>query len=209
MSRFINFLKTTALGGLLVIVPIAIVLFVLGQLLLALLSVVNEILAWLGIGIDDALFMSALALLALVGLCFVTGLVVRTRAGDALKGWFGRNVAKRIPMYGAIANLTRRFAGIDGEQFAPVEIDLYDSGTRSMGFLVESLPDGRCAVFVPTAPMATVGNLFILAKDKVRRIDASVTDTVSVITQWGVDVAQLYAGRSGGKPGRGATGPVE
>ena len=209
MSRFMNFLKTTALGGLLVIVPIAIILFVLGQLTLALLSVANETLAWLGIGIDDALLMSALALLALVGLCFVTGLVVRTRAGDALKGWFGRNVAKRIPMYGAIANLTRRFAGIDGEQFAPVEIDLYDSGTRSMGFLVESLPDGRCAVFVPTAPMATVGNLFILAKDKVRRIDASVTDTVSVITQWGVDVAQLYAGRSGGKPGRGATGPVE
>ncbi len=209
MSRFINFLKTTALGGLLVIVPIAIILFVLGQLLLALLSVANELLAWLGIGIDDALFMSALALLALVGLCFVTGLVVRTRAGDALKGWFGRNVAKRIPMYGAISNLTRRFAGIEGEQFAPVEIDLYDSGTRSVGFLVESLPDGRCAVFVPTAPMATVGNLFILAKDKVRRIDASVADTVSVVTQWGVDAAQLYGGRAGGAAVRGATGPVE
>ena len=116
MSRFINFLKTTALGGLLVIVPIAIVLFVLGQLMLALLSVANDMLAWLGIGIDDALFMSALALLALIGLCFVTGLVVRTRAGDAIKRWFGRNVATRIPMYGAISNLTRRFAGIDGEQ---------------------------------------------------------------------------------------------
>lgn len=209
MSRFMNFLKTTALGGLLVIVPIAIVLFVLGQLLLALLSVASEIVAWLGIGIDDALLMSALALLALVGLCFVTGLVVRTRAGDALKGWFSRNVAQRIPMYGAIANLTRRFAGIEGEQFAPVEVDLYDSGTRSVGFLVESLPDGRCAVFVPTAPMATVGNLFLLAQDKVRRIDASVTDTVSVITQWGVDAAQLYGGRSGGAAAQGATGPVE
>lgn len=210
MSRFIDFLKTTALGGLLVIVPIAIVLFVLGQLMLALLSVANEALAWLGIGVDDALLMSALALLALVGLCFVTGLVVRTRVGDAVKRWFARNVAKRIPMYGAISSLTRRFAGIDGEQFAPVEIDLYDSGTRAMGFLVETLADGRCTVFVPTAPVATVGNLFVVARDKVQRIDASVADTVSVITQWGVDAAQLYGGadKSGGEPAKGATGPV-
>ena len=210
MSRFIDFLKTTALGGLLVIVPIAIVLFVLGQLMLAMLTMANEALAWLDIGIDDAVLMSALALLALVGLCFVTGLVVRTRVGDALKRWFGRNVAKRIPMYNAISSLTRRFAGIDGEEFSPVEIDLYGSGTRAMGFLVESLPDGRCTVFVPTAPVATVGNLFVVASDKVQRIDASVADTVAVITQWGVDAAELYGGRaeSGGDTLQEATGPA-
>jgi len=209
LSGFINFLKTTALGGLLVIVPIAIVLFVLGQLMLALLSLANEALAWLGIGMNDALLMSVLALLALVGLCFVTGLAVRTRAGDALKRWFGRNVARRIPMYGAISSLTRRFAGIDGEQFSPVEVDIYGSGARAMGFLVESLPDGRCTVFVPTAPVATVGNLFVVTTDKVQRIDASVADTISVITQWGVDAAGLYGGESGGESAENAaTGPV-
>ncbi len=211
MSRFINFLKTTALGGLLVIVPIAIVLFVLGQLMLAILSLTNEALAWLGVGINDALLMSAIALLALVGLCFVTGLVIRTRAGDALKHWFARNVASRIPMYGAISNLTRRLAGIDGEEFSPVEVDLYDSDTRAVGFLVESLPDGRCTVFVPTAPVATVGNLFLVAKEKVRRIDASVADTVSVVTQWGVDAALLYGGKAGpgGEAATDTTGPVD
>lgn len=197
VSRFINFIKTTALGGLLVIVPIAIVLFVLGQLLLALLSLANDVVAWLGIGIDDVLVMSGIALLSLVGLCFVTGLAVRTRLGDALKSWFGRNVAKRIPMYSAISNLTKRFAGIDGTQFAPVEIDLYNSGARAMGFLVEDLPGSRCAVFVPTAPVATVGNVYLLDKEKVRPIDASMSDTVSVITQWGVDAAYLFGGRSG------------
>ncbi len=208
MSRFIDFLKTTALGGLLVIVPIAIILFVLGQLMLGLLSIANDVLARLGIGINDALVMSMIALLGLVGLCFLTGIVVRTRAGGAIKRWFGRNVAKRIPMYGAIASLAQRFAGIDGEQFSPVEVDLYGSNARALGFLVESLPDGRCTVFVPTAPVATVGNLFVVEQDKVRRIDASVADTVSVITQWGVDAAGLFSGRSGGKTPGDATGPV-
>ena len=192
MSRFINFMRTTALGGLLVIVPIAIVLFVLGQLLLALYSVARQFVALTGLGIDDALLLSGLAFLALVGLCFATGLLVRTRLGSALRGWFARNVAKRIPMYNAIASLTQRFAGIDGKEFAPVEVDIYASGARAIGFLVETLADGRCAVFIPTAPVATVGNLYVVPEDRVRRIDGSVADTVSVITQWGVDAGNLF-----------------
>lgn len=192
MSRFINFIRTTALGGLLVIVPIAIVLFVLGQLLLALYAVAQEFVALTGLGIDDALLLSVLALLALVGLCFATGLLVRTQLGNALRGWFARNVAKRIPMYNAIASLTRRFAGIDGTDFAPVEVDIYASGARALGFLVETLPDDRCAVFVPTAPVATVGNLYLVPNDRVTRIDGTVADTVSVITQWGVEAGKLF-----------------
>ena len=84
MSRFINFVRTTALGGLLVIVPIAVVLFVLGKLLLALYAIASEILALTGLGIDVALVRAGIALLALVGLCFATGLVVRTQLGDAV-----------------------------------------------------------------------------------------------------------------------------
>ncbi len=207
MSRFINFIRTTAVGGLLVIVPIAVVLFVLGQLLLALYSVAQQFFALTGLGIDDALLLSGLALLALVGLCFATGLLVQTRLGGALRGWFGRNVAKRIPMYNAIASLTQRFAGVDGKDFVPVEVDIYASGSRALGFLVESLPDDRCAVFVPTAPVATVGNLYLVPNDRVTRIDGTVTDTVSVITQWGVEAGKLFgpkatdSGHPGSEPG--------
>lgn len=196
MSRFINFIKTTALGGLLVIVPIAIVLFVLGQLLLALYSVARELVALTGLGIDDALLLSGLAVLALVGLCFATGLLVRTRFGNALRRWFARNVAKRIPMYNAIASLTKRFAGIDGTDFLPVEVDVYGSGARAVGFLVETLPDARCAVFIPTSPVATVGNLYLVPEDRLTRIDGTAADTVSVITQWGVDAGKLVGGRT-------------
>ena len=195
MSRLINFVRTTALGGLLVIVPIGIVLFVLGKLLYALYSVAQTLMYRTDVGIDDAVLLSSLALLALVGLCFATGLVVRTRLGDALRRWFARNVAKRIPMYNAIASLTQRFAGIEGNEFAPVEVDLYGSDTRAIGFLVETLPDGRCAVFVPTAPVATVGNLYLVPGDRVARMQASMADTVSVVTQWGVDAENLFGGK--------------
>jgi len=195
MTRFLNFIKTTALGGLLVIVPIAIVLFVLGQLLSGLFVVAGDLMAWLQIDVDAALVIFGIALLALIGLCFLTGLIVRTRLGKSLKHWFNRHVARRIPMYNAFANLTRRFAGVDSTQFAPVEVDLYGSGAHVMGFHVEDLPDNRCTIFVPTAPVATVGNLYVVTSDRVTRIDASMADTLSVITQWGVDASNLFGGK--------------
>lgn len=197
MTRILRFIKTTAIGGLLVIIPVSIILFVLVQLFWGLYSVVSSMLTStfaqrLDIQANDAILIFAVAALALIGLCFITGLLVRTRLGIALGNWFSHNIAPRIPMYRALSNLTKRFIGVEGHEFAPVEVDLFGSSSRTLGFLVETLPDGRCAVFVPTAPIATVGNVYLLRMDSVTHIDASVTDAASVITQWGVDSAELY-----------------
>ena len=195
MKRLLGFIRTTALGGLLVIIPVSIVLFVLAQLFWGLYSAANAILEQLGIETRSALLMLAVAAAALVGICFVTGLLVRTRLGVALRNWFGRNVAPRIPMFNALSNLTKRVVGVEGEQFTPAEIDLYGTDTRTIGLLIEELPDGRCVVFVPTAPVATIGNIFVLPRTHVTVLDASVTEAAGVITQWGVDAAGLYTKR--------------
>lgn len=199
MKRLLEFIKTTAIGGLLVIVPIAIILFVLAQLLFGLYQLAQGIVAYLSIDIDDAVIMFLIAAAILVSLCFLTGLIVQTRLGVAVKGWFSRNVARRIPMYNAIAGLTRQFVGVEGEEFAPVEVDLYGSDARAVGFLIEKLPQERCMVYVPTAPVATVGNIFVVPADKLTPINASMTDAVSVVTQFGVDAADLY--QQNGEPG--------
>ena len=192
MGRFINFIKTTAIGGLLVIVPIAIILFVMAQLFYGLYSLSVSLIAQVGVEVDDALIMVCVAIAALIGICFVTGLVVRTKAGTAVRNWLNSKVGRRIPMYSAISAMTRRFAGLEGNEFTPVEVDLYDSSARAIGFLIEDLPDERCAVFVPSAPVATVGNVYVVERRKVRPLDASVADTLTAISQWGVDSSKLY-----------------
>jgi uncharacterized membrane protein len=47
-------------------------------------------------------------------------------------------------------------------------------------------------VFVPSAPVATVGNIYVVKRNKTTSINASVTDTLTAITQWGVDAGNLY-----------------
>ena len=85
MSRLIDFIKTTAIGGLLVIVPIAIILFVMAQLSYGLYSLSRSLVTELGLQVDDALIMVGVAIAALIGLCFVTGLIIQTRLGAALR----------------------------------------------------------------------------------------------------------------------------
>jgi uncharacterized membrane protein len=202
MSKFMNFIKTTAIGGLLVIVPVAIVLFVLAQIFYALYSLTQSLTTDLGLQINDALIMVGIAVGSLIGLCFLTGLIVRTRIGLATRNWMNRNVARRIPMYGAISSLTQRFAGLEGNKFAPVEVDLYNSDSRAVGFLIELLPDDRCTVFIPSAPVATVGNIYVISRSKITKLDASVADTLTAISQWGVETGALY-----GMPNDGGVAP--
>lgn len=197
MKRFVEFVKTTAIGGLLVIVPIAVVLFVTAQLLFALYRLAGTIMEFLGIAVDDAIVMFAIAALILIGLCFVTGFLVQTRLGSAVRHWFGRNVARRIPMYTAVANLARSFAGAEDATFAPIEADLYGSDARVVGLEIEVLPDGRSVIYVPSAPVATVGNIFVVPNDRITRIDASLVDAINVVSQFGVEAELLYRAKKG------------
>ncbi len=192
-----EFIKTTAIGGLLVMVPIAIILFVLAQLAYGLYSLSETIVGKLNIETGDALLILAITAASLIGLCFLLGLLVQTRLGVVLKRWFNRNIGRRIPMFNAIASLTRRFVGLEGKHFAPVEVDLYSSEARLLGFLIEKLPDDRSVVFIPSAPVATMGNVYIIASHRLTPVTGSVADTLTAVTQWGVDTKNLYRIKAG------------
>ncbi|MDJ0916466.1 MAG: DUF502 domain-containing protein [Woeseiaceae bacterium] len=198
MKKVLEFIRTTAIGGLLVIIPVTIVAFVLVQLYVRIVGFVGSFVDALPIDLrSDAILIALLTILTLVAVCFLTGLLVQTQLGDAIRSWAKRNIADRIPMYNALTSLTRRVAGIDEGQFAPVEVDLFGSETRTLGFLIEALPDDRCAVFVPSAPLVTAGQLYVVPSSRVQTIEASMSDAMTVVTQWGVDARTLYGNRSG------------
>ena len=193
MRKVLGFIRTTAIGGLLVVVPISVGLFVLAQLYIAIVGFVRSFVDALPVNLQNkAGLVFVLTVLTLIGLCFVTGLIVRTRLGIGLRRWARRNIANRIPMYNALTSLTKRVVGVDGTQFAPVEIDLFGSESRLLGFLVEKLPDDRCAVYVPSAPLVTAGQVYVVPSTRVHAMSAKMSDAMAVVSQWGVDARTLY-----------------
>ena len=95
-------------------------------------------------------------------------------------------------MYSMAKNLTGSIAGVGATQFTPAEVDLYGADSRTLGLIVDELPDDRMAIFVPAAPMATIGQVHILPRESVRILDATLGATVTSISQWGVGTQDLY-----------------
>ena len=60
-----------------------------------------------------------------------------------------------------------------------------------MAFLVETLPDGRCVVFVPVAPTPSIGFVYIAPPEDVERIDASTSNAMNCMMQWGMGAGSL------------------
>lgn len=193
MQKVVNFIKTTVLGGLVLIVPLAVVTIALGYIFSLLVSLNNAIAEMLPTeAFGHPLFAAAAAVACIVLLCFLAGLLVRTSVGGGLAHRLNELLTDKLPMYGLIKSMTRRFSGDQVLEFTPAEVDIHGSGAISIAFVIEELPDNRYAVFVPSTPAITVGRLYILPKESIKLLDASPRLAMDAVTQWGSGTRLIY-----------------
>jgi len=193
MKFLAEFFKTTVVGGLVVILPLMILYLIFSELVDLLVQLTEPITKELPFpAMVNVICATLIAVTVAVMFCFLTGLIVRTSWGGATKDWVEKKLLSRMPIYSMIKNLTHRFVGQSGEQFAPAEVDLYGSDSRLLGFIVEVLPDERVVVFIPFAPAATVGQVHILPQERIQKLDATLGSVVNSVTQWGVGTRGIY-----------------
>ena len=192
MSRFVNFIKTTILGGLFVLLPVVVVILLLSLAVATVAGAMKPLMELLPVKTVGGLAAVTLAaLLFLLVFCFLTGLLVQLRLGKLGKEWLERFLLERLPGYVMFKNLTRRIAGEEGIEFAPGLVDLYGSEARSLGLIVEEHEDGNFTVFIPLSPMATIGQVFLVPSTRVQKLDAKFVDVVNSLTQWGMESKKL------------------
>ncbi len=193
MNNLYGFIKTTIIGGLVVIVPLALIAFVVGDAVTSLITIMKPLTQDFPF---DAFTNAVIALLLVAGViiavCFTAGFLLSTLWGKAVKNWLEKTLFERIPMYTTLRGLTQKFAGIEGSDFPVVEVDLYNSDNRVLGVLVDTLPDHRRVVYVPSSPIVTVGQLFILPGTRVAETDLSMSETIGCLSQMGVEANKLY-----------------
>jgi uncharacterized membrane protein len=188
MKALSEFMKSTLVGGLLVVVPIYFSALLLAKALAGLVKLIGPVTSLLPESLHA--LRGPVAVLAVVVLCFATGLALRTTFGQRLFRGFERRVLEKIPGFGVLRGAIRRVSGrSDDAMFQPVLVEIEDALTPA--FIVEELDDGRCAVLVPSVPTPAAGSLYILPRDRVHWVDAPVTEVVSVITRWGAGAGKL------------------
>jgi uncharacterized membrane protein len=193
MKNLIIFIKTTIIGGLVVIVPLAIIVFVVGDTVNSLITATKPLTQDLPFGIfANAIIAVLIVASAITGICFIAGFLLNTFWGTTVKNWLEKNLLERIPMYSTLRGLTQQFAGIEGADYPVVEADLYGSDSRVLGVLVDTLPDERHVVYIPSSPVVTVGQLHILPKTRIKRTTLSMAETIGCLSQVGLEANKLY-----------------
>jgi uncharacterized membrane protein len=191
-STWTSFLTATAIIGLLVLVPIAILFLAVMEIYGLLDDAANFAALTLPFPaiVNGAIFL-ALGALAVFAICFMTGLLMLTGPGKKFSQLVNKGITEKVPLLSLVRKLTLSVTGAHSK-LKPVEADVHGSGAPMFGFLMETLPDGRHIVFIPSSPAVTIGHTYIVPPERVTILNTSVSTVVNALTQWGAGAQEIY-----------------
>lgn len=182
-----EFLKSTLISGVLVILPFGLAAMVLLKIVDMISPLATPLARWVPHGLR---FPTLIASLILLFVCLAVGLLAQTRAGRGAGKSVESAILNRIPGYSMVRILTRRIGNVEeSEEFSPALVEIEEALVP--GFVVEEHPDGRYTVFVPSAPTPAVGTVYIIARKRVHILDVSFIKTVRCVSSWGVGSKEL------------------
>ena len=195
MNRLKEFIKSTVVGGLLVILPLAIFFFALTwvfglvrRAISPLTTIVMQQSPLQGVVAD------VLVVALLIVACFSVGVLVRTRLGKWLYSVLESMVFLKIPGYSLIKETVSQFLGKKKSPFSSVAlVQIFGNETLVSAFITDEHENGTCTVFVPTGPNPTSGNIYHLPQDRVHPVDVSVEDAMRSILSCGAGSSMLMA----------------
>ena len=194
MNKLIRFLKTTAIGGLLFLLPLIVIGALIGQVVPIVLSVAEVLGEYIplktagGIGL-----LILLAVVVVLLLCFAAGLLARWSLGKKISENFEKYLLLLFPRYGIIKDQMAGSIGGDETRpsMKPVLARLDDS--LRMGFETERSDAGLVTVYLPGSPDPWLGTVVILSVDRVEPVDMEFGDAVTIFEQLGRGSAALLA----------------
>jgi uncharacterized membrane protein len=180
MSKRSNPFRTTALGGLIFLVPFVVVVLVVGKALAVTKSFATPIAQAIGFErIAGVALVDVLAALLLVGICWLAGLVAMSHRGRALHAGLDEKLLNLFPRYGFVKSMTESLAG-DGKQATlPVVVVRFDDQSQ-VAFEVERT-DTQVVVFLPGSPDPWSGAVSLVTPDRVQELDVDFKTAVKSI----------------------------
>jgi len=187
MDKIKSFFMTTFLGGVIVILPVAILVGVFGWLFHLITGLIQP---FTNILISKSDFKEIIAegivILIILAACFLVGAVLRTRVGKFLHETLEQRLLKIAPGYSLIKETVFQILGNKKSPFSSVALaQLFENKTMVTCFVTDEHADGSYSVFVPTGPNPTSGNIFHLKGKYVHRVDVSVEDAMRSIISCG------------------------
>lgn len=201
MSKVKAFVGKAVLGGVLVLLPVAILLGAFKWLFTLVTGLIQPLTNVLikNNGLPEIVGDSLAVLLIILG-CFIVGAIVSTGVGKWLHNLIDENLLRFAPGYKLTKGIVGQFIGDkSGSPFANGEVARAKifglaSETTVTAIVTCRHTDGSFTVFVPTGPNPTSGNMYHLQEEQVELFpNASVEELMKTIIACGAGSEGLFS----------------
>jgi len=193
MKRFKTFVQTSVIGGVAVILPVALSAFLLKWVFKMVTGVIRP-LTHLVITRSNiqVIFADTLVIVLILIACFLVGIVVKTRLGRFVQENLEDHILKFAPGYSIIKETIMQFLGKKKFPFSSVVlVRPYENNTLMTGFITDEYADGHFSVFVPTGPNPTTGFIFHLKRDVVHTVNVPAEEAIRSVISCGAGSGKL------------------
>lgn len=191
MNKVLSFIKTTLIGGLFFIIPIVLLIYLIGKVIGIFRKIVAPIADKISFSfLGGETTSRIIALFVLILLCFIAGLLAKTKKADQLKEWVEDNILSNIPGYSLLKGMSESAAGLDSKNLKEVVlVDIEE--VWQIGFLMERIDKDLNAVFIPGAPNPMAGDVVFVKWDRLKKIDINGINAMKISRKLGVDSKKI------------------
>jgi uncharacterized membrane protein len=194
VTNTFGFLKTTAIGGLIFLLPLAVIGGLLGYVFNVVLVIYEPLEKHLPV--DSATGTAVLFLIAvgiLVMLCFLCGLAARRAIARKFSQTLEKHLVMVFPKYAIYKDILAGNIGGDvhAPSLVPVTIQ-FDDAIR-IGFEAERTEGGLVIVYLPGSPDPWMGSVVLVEPCRVQPLDVDFGETYAICERLGRDSGQLLA----------------
>ena len=179
-----NFLKTTIIGGLLFLVPVAAIVMVVGKTLNLMKAVAEPAAKVLPIdSLGGVAIVNVIAALIVLLICFLAGLLARTKPAKKFADTIENALLSKIPGYTLAKGVTDKLKSADTDGVHAVLVSFGQSSRVSIE--IERVSKDRVVVYVPSSPNPWTGEVYVVKSDQVERLDCPITAVIDHAEQLG------------------------
>jgi len=193
VDRLKGFIKTSIIGGLAVILPAVVLILIFRWLFNWITDIIQPLTNILAAkGQLQEIVADVLVIAIILAICFVVGVVVRTKAGQFFQENLENRILKLAPGYPTIKSVVQQFIGQKQSPFSSVAlVQVFGNETLMTAFITDTHDNGRFTVFIPTGPNPTSGLIFHLKKEYVHAVNVPVEETMRSVIGCGAGSTNL------------------
>ncbi len=192
MKSILEFCKSTLVGGLIFLLPVVVTIYIVAKALTVAKTIAEPISAQLPLGqLVGIAVVDLIGLTLIMAVCFIAGLVARSRFAKDLVTQAEDRFLWKIPAYGVVKGVTESLDDKLESGVKPVIAKLDDAS--QIAFEVERLDDGRVVVFLPGSPEAWSGSVMIMTADRIEPLPISVVAAIQNVRSRGRGTVELLA----------------